>query len=319
MIKINPVMTIVIPTFNSAAYLKKTLNCLFRQSFKSFNVLLIDDRSLDATIKIAQEFQQQLNLTIINKPKRIRSGAAASLNYALKYVKTPAIGLIDADAYLSPSWVGVMWQHLQAEKIAGAPILSVKSNGWVAYLVGLEIESRYQHISKKYLKHLSTCNLAAWTKIFRRIKLDESLDYAYDHHLSFQLRQQKIQFYLAKNTYCRHGNKSSLAGFFIQQFKIAYHHFHLARQMPKEALEGDEISPSYIIFQPIVLIGAIGMAFIYWPVSVFLLGVLIILNFYQLNYIRRKIGFEYLLPVIVLIVIKNSAWILGFGLGLLRR
>lgn len=312
-------LIVIIPTYNSARVIKKTLLSLLCQDDKDFGVLAIDDNSTDRTREIASSFGDKLKLRIINKPKGIIKGAAASINFSKRFCQDRPVALIDSDARLSKNWVRVIKQLLKKEKIVGAPIFAEKSKHFWAYLAGLEIESRYKKLKEGRVKHLSTCNLAIAPGLFREIKLNEGLKYAYDHDLSFQLNKKNILFYLTKETSCTHANKGSLYSFSVQQYRIAKYHTVLSKKMPRQAIFGDEISPSLFALQPPVFLAAILFLFFNAYISLVLfIFLLCILNGYFLLYLIRKKYFLYLLPAIVLVVVRNIAWILGVIAGIVK-
>ena len=313
-----PELTIVIPTYNSGLYIGKTLDHLVSQIYKNFSVLVIDDNSSDNTFEIVNSYKNKLKVTFIEKSKKIKKGAAASINYAFKIIDTKYWALIDSDAFLHKNWTNVVVPLLHEKQIVGAPVYAYKPNEIIAYLTGLEIESRYNNIKKNWVHHLSTCNIAGQQEIIKYINLNENLKYAYDHQLSFQLKRNGILFFLTKKTFCHHLNKSGLFGYASQQYKVAKYHFFLSKQMRTEAKEGDEISPSYLILQPIfTFLGVLFLAFYPILAGSFLLLV-VILNMKFLVYgASRNLLF---LPVIILIIfIKNIAWIIGSIEGLFSR
>lgn len=322
-------ITIIIPTCNCALFFSETLRHLSEQSDQRFKVMVVDDNSSDQTISICKKYAEKLPINIIKKSSvsaglpspdgsEINKGAAASINFAFKKVDTDFFALVDSDAFLESNWVEEMLRILRKRKIVGAPIFALQNAGIIAYVCGLEIEARYNRLKEGLLHHLSTCNLAGRKELIELIKLDETLDYAYDHQLSFQLKKNGIFFFLTKKTFCHHINKGGLVNFFMQQYKIAKYHALLSREMKKEALAGDEISPSYLILQPIFLfISIILLPFSLWASTAFLILVLL-LNYYFIFYVA-KTYFFYLPVAVALIIIKNLAWIFGAPAGLLAK
>ncbi len=319
MAEIEKKLTIIIPTFNSEKYIGTTLAHLKNQSFKKFKVLLIDDFSTDNSKKVANKFSRDLDLKFISKSSKAQKGAAASINYAFSKVKTRYWALIDSDAYLQKNWVKVMLKILEKQQIAGAPILALAEAGRIAYISGLEIESRYKLIPEgKLLKHLSTCNICGRKELIKLIKLNPSLSYAYDHELSFLLKRAGIFFYLTKKTFCHHVNKGGLVNYFIQQYKIAKYHLILSRKMKSQALEGDEISPSYLIAQPIALF----LAAVFFPFNAFLsLGLLLVIFFLNYNFLSfvLKKSWANIPLALIMLIIKNLAWIIGAFAGVFKK
>lgn len=58
----NPKVTIVVPNFNHASYLEKRLSSIYNQSYKNYEVLLLDDCSNDRSRKILQDYQSRYPL-----------------------------------------------------------------------------------------------------------------------------------------------------------------------------------------------------------------------------------------------------------------
>ena len=83
-------VSIVIPTFNRYHTLKRTLNSVFEQTYKNFEVILVDDGSTDDTRKIENEFDiiyiYQKNL-----------GVSRARNEGIKSARGEWIAFLDSD------------------------------------------------------------------------------------------------------------------------------------------------------------------------------------------------------------------------------
>ena len=51
-----PFFSVVIPTFNQAIYLEKAVNSVFKQSYKNFEIIIIDNHSTDNTENLVKNF-----------------------------------------------------------------------------------------------------------------------------------------------------------------------------------------------------------------------------------------------------------------------
>lgn len=77
-------ITIIIPFYNREKYLLKTLQSVLNQSFKNFQVVLIDDCSTDSSFSIAKKVQQKdSRFVIIKNTLKQRQGKAK--NQAIDY------------------------------------------------------------------------------------------------------------------------------------------------------------------------------------------------------------------------------------------
>ena len=93
----NPFFSVVIPTFNQAAYLKVALDSVFKQTFKNFEVIVIDNYSTDDTKKIIKNFKKK----IIYRKIHNNGVIAKSRNIGIKKAKGEWIAFLDSDDYWS--------------------------------------------------------------------------------------------------------------------------------------------------------------------------------------------------------------------------
>ena len=74
-------LSVIIPVYNTAAYLQKCLESIFQQSFKDFEVICVDDGSTDNSLEILRQFPA---VKII---KKCHEGSGAARNIALTCAK----------------------------------------------------------------------------------------------------------------------------------------------------------------------------------------------------------------------------------------
>lgn len=105
-------ITIIICSYNNSLYLKKCLSSVFNQSisFDKFDVILIDDKSNDRSLEIANNYKNKKNFKIIKNRKNI--GLVKSCNKAIKYSKTDFIVRVDSDDYVSFNFIEVFLKYI---------------------------------------------------------------------------------------------------------------------------------------------------------------------------------------------------------------
>ena len=54
----NELISIVIPAYNAAAFISKTLDTILNQTYKNFEVVVINDGSKDNTLDILKEYEK---------------------------------------------------------------------------------------------------------------------------------------------------------------------------------------------------------------------------------------------------------------------
>lgn len=90
-----PIITALMTTFNSAAYVKQTVDSILNQTFSDFEFLIIDDGSTDDTTDIIKSYSDSRIRLFENKENR---GVGYRLNQALSLVgDTRYIAKVDSD------------------------------------------------------------------------------------------------------------------------------------------------------------------------------------------------------------------------------
>ena len=88
----NVFFSVIIPTFNRAEFLKKAIESVYNQTFKNFELIVIDSYSTDKTDQIIQEFEN-----IIYKKINKKGNISASRNLGIKSSKGKWIAFLDSD------------------------------------------------------------------------------------------------------------------------------------------------------------------------------------------------------------------------------
>ena len=103
-----PLISIIIIYWNSAQYLPRCLDCLTRQTFRDFEVILIDNGSLD---KVSDEIEQKyfsLNLRLERLASNL--GFAKANNIGARLARGTWLALLNTDAFPAPDWLETLHQ-----------------------------------------------------------------------------------------------------------------------------------------------------------------------------------------------------------------
>jgi glycosyltransferase involved in cell wall biosynthesis len=96
---VNPLVTVIVPSYNQADYLEEALLSVFEQDFKKWECLIIDDGSSDHTRVISQKW--------IKKDRRFvyfyqeNMGLSSARNYGLSRARGTYVQFLDADDFLN--------------------------------------------------------------------------------------------------------------------------------------------------------------------------------------------------------------------------
>lgn len=92
-------ISVIIPVFNLAKVIEKTLDSVCNQCYKNFEIIIIDDESTDNSIEIIQKYfiNKDVNYKLI---KQKNKGVSAARNRGIKEAKGDYIFFLDGDDYI---------------------------------------------------------------------------------------------------------------------------------------------------------------------------------------------------------------------------
>ncbi|GGH81434.1 hypothetical protein JOD43_001111 [Pullulanibacillus pueri] len=105
-----PNLTILMPTYNMAAYIETALFSCLHQTRRAANILVIDDGSTDTTASKLKKWEQAGHIHYFQTKN---GGKARALNQLLPHVTTDFILELDADDWLDPNAIASISQRLQ--------------------------------------------------------------------------------------------------------------------------------------------------------------------------------------------------------------
>lgn len=96
---LSPPVTLIVPVYNVAAYLENCLDSVRNQTFREFEVLLVNDGSTDSSPDICRSYvKADPRFRLIDKPN---SGVSDSRNKALEQAGGKYLQFLDADDWLT--------------------------------------------------------------------------------------------------------------------------------------------------------------------------------------------------------------------------
>lgn len=94
-----PLVTIIIPVYNTEKYLKKCLDSVVNQTYKNIEIIVINDASTDNSKEIIDDYAKEYkNIKLTNNP--IHLGVAVSRNIGLDYAQGDYIYFLDSDDFI---------------------------------------------------------------------------------------------------------------------------------------------------------------------------------------------------------------------------
>jgi glycosyltransferase involved in cell wall biosynthesis len=108
---------VIVPNFNHAALLPRCLTALLRQETSAFEIIVVDDASVDDSTIVVETFQQQHeSIRLIRHP--VNRGAPAALNTGLAAASGELVYFAAADDFVLPGFFSVASGALRAHAAA---------------------------------------------------------------------------------------------------------------------------------------------------------------------------------------------------------
>lgn len=101
-----PEISVIVPVFNAECYLEECLNSIANQTFENFEVIVVNDGSIDNSMSIIQNF--------LDKDSRFKcvsitnSGLSVARNEGLKIASGTYISFVDSDDYIHKDMLRLM-------------------------------------------------------------------------------------------------------------------------------------------------------------------------------------------------------------------
>lgn len=90
-----PFVSIILPSYNSFRYLPITIESIINQTYKNWELLIVDDGSTDSSFKILNFYKKHIQIKVYTLRKNF--GVAYCRNFAKKKAKGKYIAFIDSD------------------------------------------------------------------------------------------------------------------------------------------------------------------------------------------------------------------------------
>ncbi|MGN2390562.1 glycosyltransferase family 2 protein [Pelomicrobium sp. G1] len=92
-----PEVSVIVPTFNSERFIAQTIGSVFAQTFRGFEILVVDDGSIDGTIAAIPKNDPRVRIF-----RQENAGVAAARNTGIKNAKGRYIAFLDHDDFWHP-------------------------------------------------------------------------------------------------------------------------------------------------------------------------------------------------------------------------
>ncbi len=120
---LEPLVTVVIPTLAADAALRECLRSLNGQTFRDFEVIVVDNSGAGLARRLAGECSCRIIENSCNK------GFGAAVNQGIAASRSPLVATLNDDAVAHPGWLGALTRAMDAAPGAGMCASQVRLEG----------------------------------------------------------------------------------------------------------------------------------------------------------------------------------------------
>lgn len=199
-------ISVVIPTYNRYALLKRALASVFAQTYPAHEVIVIDDGSSDETRKIVQDFPQ------IKYFFQQNSGVSAARNLGIDKAGCDWIAFLDSD----DSWhEQKLHEQLAFHKQNPEILMSYTDELWIRHGAHVKVPKKFQKFGGAIFEAcLSYCIIAPSSVLLHKDLLhavgvfDESLEVCEDYDLWLRVAKEHKIGLVNKQLMTKYGGDS---------------------------------------------------------------------------------------------------------------
>lgn len=186
-------VSVIIPAYNAEAYIENCVNGIIGESFKDFELIIIDDGSKDKTAEILDRLAAaDSRIRVVHKPN---GGVSEARNTGIELSKGKYISFVDADDRVTENHLQVLVDTMRdtGADIVAASYIMEKSLGRTHDFIYADKCFDEEQIETGLLEIFREMDNAPWGKLFRgdiirehNVRFPKNVPYAEDSYFGVE-------------------------------------------------------------------------------------------------------------------------------------
>jgi len=164
-------ISVIVPVYNSEAYLEKCLNSIVNQTYPNLEIIIINDCSTDNSGEICKKFQHEYGNIKYFELEENR-GVSHARNLGLENASGPLIGFVDSDDWAEKDMFQTLYETLTANNVP----MAAANFRYIDYNTQKEINTEPDHKSNLRIDNTLDALLYTigvrdnylWNKLYKR-------------------------------------------------------------------------------------------------------------------------------------------------------
>lgn len=213
----NKMISIIVPVYNVEKYLAECVDSLLGQTYKDFEVILVDDGSKDKSGAICDEYAQKDDrIKVIHKEN---GGLSDARNKGLAASKGQYICFIDSDDYVYEDYLEKLYEAISVYKadVAVSDIHSMRlPNLKTEYEGNISMDRQKvwdwlcDHISREYVLIVSQCNKLYKRSVLEGLAFPTGLEHEDEYMTNDVINKSPLFVFVPKELYFYRENPESI-------------------------------------------------------------------------------------------------------------
>ena len=194
--KNKPLVSIIITSYNYEQYIQKAIDSVLNQTYRNFEIWIIDGASTDSTVEILKSYKNKINW--ISEPD---SGETEAMNKGLVMIKGELVNFLCADSYLVDDAIERAVSNFKNNPEIGITFsdqhIHDENNN---FLFRINFSDLSYNNLLNYKPYMSQPSAFIKTAVFAKIGgFDPAIKLANDHELWLRVFKNFSGFYECKN------------------------------------------------------------------------------------------------------------------------
>lgn len=226
-----PVISVVIPSWNEEVGILRTLQSLLDNSYKKIEIIIVNDGSDDSSHELISRFmagKQRMRVSgkVIKYFYKQNGGKGSALNYGINHARGEIITTMDADSIFSPDAIQNLVPYFANTKIDAVVgnVKIAKNNTLVGhlqqleYLFGFYFKRAHAVLNAEYIFG-GACAAFRRKSTFERFGLFDTKNKTEDIEMSLRTRYYGLKAAYAEDVVCYTEGASNISGLISQRLR----------------------------------------------------------------------------------------------------
>jgi glycosyltransferase involved in cell wall biosynthesis len=186
----SPLVSIIMPVYNTEKYVAETIESILSQTYKNFEFIIVNDGSTDRTDEIISNFSDS-RIKYIKCEKNL--GIVDVLNKALTYTTGKYISRSDADDLSSPDKLKMEVEFLETHPefgIVGTNYQFITHDGTKGRKIDLPETNEDITFAINFINPFMNSSILARAAVMKKFGYEKSFEYAEDYRIWYQIAQE---------------------------------------------------------------------------------------------------------------------------------